>query len=66
MKRIKKHAKVQNESKETNNIEQLAYIINSVDGSEPSLESKKIIHSYTNGEIDYETAKEAILASLRK
>lgn len=58
--------KVQNESKEKNNIEQLAYIINSVDGSEPSLEAKKIIHSYTIGEIDYETAKEAILASIRK
>lgn len=58
--------KAQNKSKETNNIEQLAYIINSVDGSEPSLEVKKIIHSYTNGEIDYETAKEAILKIAKK
>ena len=58
--------KVQNKSKETNNIEQLAYIINSVDGSEPSLEAKKIIHSYTIGEIDYETAKEAILKIVKK
>lgn len=58
--------KAQNKLKETNNIEQLAYIINSVYGCEPSLEAKKIIHSYTIGEIDYETAKEAILASIRK
>ena len=53
--------KLDNEQKEINDIEQLAYIINSVDGSEPNPKAKKIIHLYANGDIDLETAKFAIL-----
>jgi len=49
------------EKKEVNDIEQLAYLINSVDGVEPSPKAKKIIHLYANGDIDLETAKFAIL-----
>lgn len=49
------------EKKEVNDIEQLAYLINSVDGVEPSSKAKKIIHLYANGDIDLETAKFAIL-----
>lgn len=59
-------AKAQKCSKETNGVEELAYIINSTGGSEPSSEAKKIIHSYTIGEIDYETAKQAILKIIQK
>ena len=59
-------AKAQKCSKETNGVEELAYIINSTGGSEPSSEVKKIIHSYTLGEIDYETAKQAILKIIQK
>ena len=51
---------------EENPIERLAYIMNSVDGKEPTLEAKKIIHLYTNGDIDLETAKFAILRSYKK
>ena len=47
-------------SKEKDQLEQLAYIINSVDGSEPPNEAKKIIHSYVVGEIDYRTALKLI------
>ena len=46
---------------ETNEMERLAYAINSVDGKDPSDNAKKIIHLYTNGDIDYETAKLCIL-----
>lgn len=53
--------KLDNEAKELNGTEQLAYIINSVDGKEPSPKAKKIIHLYANGDIDLETAKFAIL-----
>ena len=53
--------KLDNEVKELNDTEQLAYIINSVDGKEPSPKAKKIIHLYANGDIDLETAKFAIL-----
>ena len=53
--------KLDNEAKELNDTEQLAYIINSVDGKEPSPKAKKIIHLYANGDIDLETAKFAIL-----
>ena len=49
-----------NEEKKGNDIEDLAYIINSVDGNEPSPEAKKIIHLYCNGDIDLETAKFAL------
>lgn len=57
--------KLDGEEKE-NDIERLAYIINSVDGREPSLQAKKIIHLYAKGDIDYETAKFAILRSYRQ
>ena len=50
--------------KEENALEQIAYIINSVDGTEPSEESKRIIHLYASGEIDLETAKSAILGEV--
>ncbi len=53
--------KLDNEEKILNDTEQLAYIINSVDGNEPSPKAKKIIHLYANGDIDLETAKFAIL-----
>lgn len=53
--------KLDNEEKTLNDTEQLAYIINSVDGKEPSPKAKKIIHLYANGDIDLETAKFAIL-----
>ena len=55
--------KLDSEEKDSNEIEKLAYIINSVDGREPSLQAKKIIHLYTNGDIDFETAKFAIIRS---
>ena len=42
-------------------IESLAYIINSVEGVEPSKEVKKIIHLYAIGKIDLETAKKELL-----
>ena len=48
------------ENKETD-IEKLAYIINKTDGGEPHPKAKKILHLYATGEIDYETAKFAIL-----
>ena len=53
--------KLDSEKKEINDVEKLAYIINSVDGAEPSPKAKKIIHLYANGDIDLETAKFAIL-----
>ena len=46
---------------ELTDFEQLAYIINSVGGKDPSPESKKIIHSYVIGEIDFETAESLLL-----
>ena len=46
---------------ESTNIESLTYIINSVDGVEPSPQAKKIIHLYATGEIDLETAKKTLL-----
>lgn len=47
--------------KEINDIEKLAYIINSTGGKEPSPDAKRIIHLYANGDIDLETAKIALL-----
>ena len=59
--------KIDEEEKEDcNQIEELAYIINSVDGNNPSAANKKIIHLYCNGDIDYETAKFAILRSYQR
>ena len=51
---------------ESTNIESLAYIINSVGGAEPSIEAKKIIHLYTTGEIDLDTAKRELLKEYNK
>ena len=47
-------------------IESLAYLINSVDGVEPSPEAKKIIHLYSIAEIDLETSKKLLLKEYRK
>ena len=49
-----------NEIEKETPTEELAYIINSVDGGEVPKEAKKIIHLYTKGDIDLETAKFAI------
>ena len=49
------------EENEETDIERLAYLINTVDGEEPSPQAKKIIHLYVKGDIDLETAKFAIL-----
>lgn len=57
--------KLDSEEKETD-AERLAYIINSVDGAEPTPQAKKIIHLYVKGDIDYETAKFAILRSYQQ
>ena len=46
--------------------EKLAYLINSVDGKEPSPKAKKIIHLYAIGDIDYETAKFALARSFQQ
>ena len=51
--------KLDSDEKE-DDVERLAYIVNSVDGSEPSPQAKKIIHLYAKGDIDYETAKFAL------
>ena len=51
---------------ESVNIESLAYIINSIDGVEPSPEAKKIIHLYATGEIDLDTAKNLLLKEYRQ
>lgn len=48
-----------NKQKSTN--EKLAYLINSVDGKEPSPQAKRIIHLYANGDIDYESAKNELI-----
>ena len=52
--------RIDNKEKDNIEIEQLAYLINSVDGKEPSPKAKKIIHLYANGDIDLETAKFAL------
>lgn len=53
--------KLDSEEKEETNIEKLAYLINTVEGDEPSPKAKKIIHLYAKGDIDLETAKSALL-----
>lgn len=53
--------KLDSEEKDETNIERIAYLINTVDGNEPSPKAKKIIHLYAKGDIDYETAKFALL-----
>ncbi len=49
-----------NDIENTNEIEELAYIINSVDGGEVPPQARKIINLYSTGAIDLETAKFAI------
>lgn len=53
------------EEKEPTEVETLAYIINSVDGAEPSPQAKKIIHLYARGDIDLDTAKYALIKEFR-
>lgn len=48
-------------SNKKDDVEELSYIINSVDGNEPPVEAKKLIHLYSLGYIDYETAKFGIM-----
>ena len=48
------------ENIECDQMEELSYIINFVDGKEPPTWAKKIIHLYSRGEIDYDTAVYAI------
>ena len=48
------------EEKEENDISKIAYLINTVDGKEPSLKAKKIINLYARGDIDLDTAKYAL------
>ena len=58
--------KLDSEEKEENDISKLAYLINTVDGKEPSPEAKKIINLYANGDIDLETAKFALIRRYQK
>ena len=58
--------KLDSEEKETNDTEKLAYLINTVDGKEPSPKAKKIIHLYASGDIDFETAKYALIRSYKQ
>lgn len=52
--------KLDSEEKEENDISKLAYLINTVDGKEPSSKAKKIINLYARGDIDLDTAKFAL------
>ena len=52
--------KLDSEEKEENDISKLAYLINIVDGKEPSSKAKKIINLYARGDIDLDTAKFAL------
>ena len=58
--------KLASEEKEATDIERLAYLINTVDGKEPSPKAKKIIHLYAVGDIDFETAKFALMQDYQK
>ena len=49
-----------NNENEATDIETLSYLINTVDGNEPSPKAKKIIHLYSTGDIDLDTAKFAL------
>ena len=53
--------KLDSEEKEENDISKLAYLINTVDGKEPSSKAKKIINLYARGDIDLDTAKFALI-----
>lgn len=52
--------KLDSEEKEENDISKLAYLINTVDGKEPSSKAKKIINLYARGDIDLDTVKFAL------
>lgn len=52
--------KLDSEQQDATDIEKLAYLINTVDGREPTIKAKKIIHLYAQGDIDLETAKFAL------
>lgn len=52
--------KIDSEEIEENDISKLAYLINTVDGKEPSSKAKKIINLYARGDIDLDTAKFAL------
>ena len=43
------HARISEEKKD--DVDKLSYIINSVDGNEPPVEAKKLIHLYSLGYI---------------
>lgn len=58
--------KLDSEENEATDTEKLAYLINTVDGNEPTPEDKKIIHLYSRGDIDLETAKFAISKRYKK
>lgn len=58
--------KLDSEEKESLDVEKLAYLINTVDGKEPSPKAKKIIHLYARGDIDLETAKFALIRSYKQ
>lgn len=53
--------KLDSEEKEENDISKLAYLINTVDGKEPSSKAKKKINLYARGDIDLDTAKYALI-----
>ena len=52
--------KLDSEEKEENDISKLAYLINTVDGKEPSSKAKKIINLHAREDIDLDTAKYAL------
>lgn len=58
--------KLDSEEKESTDTEKLAYLINTVDGKEPSPKAKKIIHLFATGDIDYETAKFALVRAYQQ
>lgn len=58
--------KLDSEEKEAIGTEKLAYLINTVDGKEPSPKAKRIIHLYARGDIDLETAKFALIRNYQQ
>ena len=58
--------KLDSEEKEETDISKLAYLINAVDGRDPSPKAKKIINLYARGDIDLDTAKFALLRSYQQ
>ena len=58
--------KLDSEEKEETDISKLAYLINAVDGRDPSPKAKKIINLFARGDIDLDTAKFALLRSYQQ